>query len=162
MNNKNAERAIDDCQNELNQIDGLIQAVGAMSPMNKYLTRYSVIKACGTIEYAFKSILSDIHSAYSTQISHFIDVKVRNSSCNPSYDNICSKIKEFDQTWCDSFKQKINSTPNPNKLRSSLASLNENRNAFAHGNGCTASFSDVKEYFSDAVEIIVKLDEVVR
>lgn len=161
MNNANASLAITDCQNEFSALSVLIQQMTMSSPVGRYLTHYSLIRACGTIEYSFKTIIADFHQNISPQLSTYIDNKVRSNSCNPSYQNILSMLGDFDDNWKNNFKNQVNAHPDKDRLLTSLNSLTANRNSLAHGHGSTVSFSDIKDYFDDAVQIISILDSVV-
>lgn len=161
MNNINVENVINDCKTELNQLEIIVNNVGAMSPMSKYLTLYSLIKACGVLEYSYKNIVADFHNNASQQVQTYIDNTVRGNSKNPSLENMRSLLKQFDSSWITSFNGLLNAHPNKQRLTQSLSSLNDNRNNFAHGQPCTASFSNIKDYFTDAVEIIKMIDSVV-
>lgn len=161
MNNQVAENSINDCLVELAQIEILVNSVGAMSPMSKYLTLYSLIKASGVLEFAYKTIVVDFHHGASSQIQNYLDKMIRNNSKNPSLENMHSLLKSFDDAWNNSFSTQLNAHPNHGRLEQSLRSLNENRNNFAHGQSCTASFANIKDYFTDAVAIIKVFDAVV-
>ncbi|HDL8332964.1 TPA: hypothetical protein PXR26_003868 [Yersinia enterocolitica] len=162
INNSQARESIDTCFSELNKIGGLIELLGGTSHPAPYLTRYSVIKACGTIEFSFKTIISDHqYSDHSEQIRRFIDEKFRNSSMNPSYDNICKSLKSFDETWCVNFRNTINANIHKSRLLDSLKSLNTARNEFAHGQSPTTSFASVQTYFTDCVEIIQIMEDAI-
>ena len=161
MNNHNAETAINECQNEFNALSVLIPQTGVMSPLGRYLTHYSLIRACGTIEYAFKTIIADYHQGISLQLSNYLDNKVRSNSCNPSYQNIISMLGDFDSQWKSDFKSQIKQLPNSPRVLASLDSLNANRNSLAHGHGSTVTFNDIKDYYTDAVQVIKVLDNVV-
>ena len=68
---------------------------------------------------------------------------------------------EFDTNWCALFKKTINKTENASNLKTSLKSLNDARNAFAHGGKPNVSFSSVVDYFKDSLAIVTILDKVV-
>lgn len=161
MNNQNAETAINECQNEFTALAVLIPQTGVMSPLGRYLTHYSLIRACGTIEYAFKTIIADFHQGISPQLTNYLDNKVRSNSCNPSYQNIISMLGDFDNQWKTNFKSQVNALPDSQRILDSLNSLNVNRNSLAHGHGSTVSFNDIQTYFTDAIQIIQVLDNVV-
>jgi len=161
MNNQEAQNSIDICIEELERIYHLIQGHGHMSPIVPFLTKYSIVRACGTIEFCFKTIISDSHSGHSTQITNFIDNTIRNSSMNPSRHNITTTLKKFDADWKNNFNQKLNETANNERLKNSIDSLNSARNSFAHGDTPSASFENIKNYFDDSIEIMKILDEVV-
>lgn len=162
MNNQNAQSSIDSCIEELQRIDTLIEnLLGHTSPIIPYLTKYAIVRACGTIEYCFKTIIADLHTG-SPQVMNYIDNTIRSSSMNPSIPNICSTLKKFDENWKTSFTQKISSHEHPQRLRDSIESLNNARNSFAHGGTPSSSFENVRDYFNDTVLIISMLDEVVN
>lgn len=50
INNPNAKTAIEDCNAELSRITGIINEVGSTSNLSGYLTKYSLIRICGTLE----------------------------------------------------------------------------------------------------------------
>lgn len=162
MNNTAAQQYINDCNSELAQIDLLIQALGQFNNTVPYLTKYAIIKACGTVEQCFKTIVADHNSQHhSPQIRNYVDETIRKSSMNPSYDNICNTLKKFDLTWLASFKTAVNNHPDKAQINTSLSSLNEERNKFAHGGQPTSSFTDVKGYFLNALTLITILDSAV-
>ena len=161
MNNQNAENAINECQNEFTALAVLIPLTGVMSPLGRYLTHYSLIRACGTIEYAFKTIIADFHVNISPQLTTYLDNKIRSSSCNPNYQNMVNMLGDFDEQWKVNFKAQVNALPNSQRILSSLSSLNSNRNSLAHGQGSTVTFNDIQTYFTDAIQIITVLDNVV-
>ncbi|MFK3811201.1 hypothetical protein ACI1VO_31630, partial [Escherichia coli] len=57
--NNNAKNSSIDCLKELESIEKMIESSGPTTTIVKYLTRYSIIRTCGTIEYSFKTIISD-------------------------------------------------------------------------------------------------------
>ena len=80
---------------------------------------------------------------------------------NPSKENICKSLKKFDKQWNINFKAKLASEIDTNRIESSLSSLNEARNTFAHGSNPGVSFASVVTYFNDSRRVIEILDEVV-
>lgn len=162
MNNKNARNSIDTCSSEIQRIFHLIEGLGHMSPVVPFLTNYSIVRACGTLEYCFKTIISDLHTGHSSQIKNYIDNTIRNSSMNPSRDNISRTLNRFDEDWNNKFKDKLNSHENSARIKSSIDSLNSARNTFAHGDNPSSSFENIKSYFEDSVILIEILDEVVN
>ncbi|WP_447868189.1 HEPN domain-containing protein [Rahnella aceris] len=162
INNSNARTSIETCWSELEKIGHLLEGFGAMANPTSYLTRYSIIKACGTIEYSFKTIICDHqYSSHSLQVQNFINEKFRNSSMNPSFENILSGLKWFDPEWKASFKERFRLHENRSRLQDSLKSLNTARNTFAHGNNPTASFANIRDYFCDSVVILEIMESVI-
>jgi RiboL-PSP-HEPN len=161
MNNQEAQNNIDRCVAELQRIYHLIEGHGT-SPIVPFLTNYSIVRACGTIEFCFKTVISDSLSGHSTQIANYIDHTIRNSSMNPSKSNICSTLKKFDEEWNTKFKNQLKNHEHSDRLNSSIDSLNSLRNSFAHGDPLSSSFDDIRNYFKDSVIIIKILDEIVN
>ncbi len=154
---------LNSCQADIDQVKAIIDGIGIGSTIVPYLTRYSIIRACGAIETSFKSIIADYCSYRSKkQVKTFIDSKVRSTSSNPSYENICRLIKTFDREWHSKFKQKIKNHPRKDNLMTSLQSLVDARNDFAHGGHPSTSISDLITYFTDSKEVIEVLDQIVR
>jgi len=162
MNNASVNSLLLGCANELAAIETLVDGLGIGSSIVPYLSRYGVIKACGTIEQAFKSIVADKCSFRGKpQVKRFLRRKIRESSTNPSYSAICSVLHDFDENWKNDFKKAIDSDSRGVALKTSLQSLVDARNEFAHGGSPHVSIADVIQYYSDARLVIEKLDAIV-
>lgn len=162
MNNSSATEVIAGCNLELEKIHNIIQGLGSTSHPVPYLTKYAIIKACGTIEYCFKTILADTYAdGQSQQIKNYIDNTFRNSSMNPSMDKINRVLKQFDEEWNIKFKTELNLLEHKERIIDSLKSLNQARNTFAHGGNPTASFENIRSYFTDSIKVIEILDRIV-
>jgi hypothetical protein len=161
MNNTSVEESINNCRTEISKIEAIIEVFGQSHGIVPFLTNYMIIKCCGTIENAFKSIISDYHSTIPPQAKNYIEQTFTNSSMNPSKDNICKSLKKFDENWNIQFKSKLQLETNSSQLDSSLKSLNDARNEFAHGGHPRVSHSSVKQYFEHSVKIIEILDEII-
>ncbi len=160
MNNQAATTLVHQCVIDLERIDLIIQALGSTNNAVPYLTKYAIIKVCGTLEQCFKTIISDFScSGQSSQVNKFVDISFRESSINPNLDNIHKSLKKFDDQWNDNFKSFLNADPDASRIRDSIKSLNNARNEFAHGGNPTLSFADVNSYFMDAKKIIEYIDQ---
>lgn len=163
MNNQEAQSSIDKCHEELRTIRTLIETLlGHTSPIIPYLTKYAIVRACGTIEFCFKTIIADLHAGNIPQVANYIDNTIRYSSMNPSISNICGTLKKFDEDWNSSFKERLKNHPDYERIKDSIDSLNNARNSFAHGGTPTSSFENVRSYFNDTVVIIEILDDIVH
>lgn len=163
ISNPSVVERIDACLSEFHKIKCIIDGMGSMSHPVPYLTRYSIIRACGAIEYGFKTIISDFDNDKQTdQIRNFVDKKFRNSSINPSFSNICSGLSGFDLLWASAFKAKFKQLEHKDRIMDSLESLNEARNAFAHGGSPSTSFSSVEIYFRDSIKILELIEQAIH
>lgn len=160
INNINAKSAIDDCNADLARITGIINGVGSTSPLSGYLTRYSLIRICGTLEICYKTIIADYYESISPQLGQFIGYHLRDASMNPTYDNICKAIKSFDDNKQKCFKSAVAALANAESLKDAFSVLNRERNNVAHGINSILSFNDMKNRFSEAIQIMEVLDSI--
>jgi len=162
MNNHEVEKLLDDCWVDLNQAQTIIVGIGSYSNVVPYLTKYAIIKACGTIETSFKMLVADYCEKRSKkQVKKFLESRVRENPCNPNLDNICKILKDFDDNWNNNFKQRLNLNVDSVQLKTSLKSIVDARNEFAHGGNPASSFSNVIQYYTDCRKIIEILDSVI-
>ena len=164
MNNKDIEKWLNESLNELKSIKKIMRAK-TFNNLSPYLVKYAIIRACGAIEVAFKSIVADFCDNKTTiqQLNYYIDNDIRNSSMNPSMDNLYKMLLKFDENWNNNFKNQLSQETDRRVWESSLKSLNNERNKFAHGTlATTLSINDVILYFSDSIKIIEIFDNVVQ
>ncbi len=162
MNNTDVHLHLSQCRIELNHIHDSITALGIMSPVAPYLTKYAVIRACGAIEVSFKNLVVDFCSKRSKkQVKRYIYMKVIKGSANPSQDNILNILNQFDEDWKKIYKANLKADPDRQQLLDSLQSLVDARNDFAHGGNPTLSISDVITHFSNAQKVISHIDNVI-
>ncbi len=161
MNNSTVENLLINVQQEITNLKTLIHSQGPFNTTTPYLTKYSLIKATGTLEISFKSIIADYCTTTHRQVDSFIEKKVRRSSMNPSYENICKLLKDFDDSWSHNFKRIVSRDPNKARIMSSIKSLNDARNEFAHGGSPVTSIDAIETYYLDGMRIIAILDQVV-
>lgn len=158
MNNTDVESALNECQQDLQHVKAIIDSLGIGSNIVPYLNSYAVIKACGTMEVAFKTIITDYCSKRSKkQVKEFLTNKVKDNSMNPSYSNILRTLSDFDEEWKDKFKDSINSHIQKNSILTSMQSLVDARNSFAHGGNHNLTINDTITYylsFRIAIEIL--------
>lgn len=162
MNNSEVLRALDECEADLLAVKAIVDSLGYASNIVPYLSKYAIIRACGTIETAFKGIIADHCSKRAKQqVKTFIGRKVRESSTNPSYDNICRVLGDFDPDWKEAFKQQIKIHPDKSILLTSIQSLVDARNDFAHGGNPGLTISDTVNYFGHCRTVLIVLDDIV-
>lgn len=160
MNNQTVLDLIDECLSEFTRIERLIDVLTGTNPAVPFLTKYAIIKACGTIEQSFKIIIYDFTCMnQSIHVKNYINNSFKESSLNPSLKNIHTSLNKFNEVWNENFKRLLNTEPNIERMRSSLTSLNNARNQFAHGANPTMTFNDIQGYLEDAIKIIDYLEQ---
>ena len=161
MNNTDVQQILDECKNDLAGVKSIIDSLGYSSNIVPYLNKYAIIRACGVVEVAFKAIIADFCSKrVKKQVKYYLDRKVRNASSNPSFDNICKFLGDFDEQWKKDFKDRIKAHPDSTRLKTSIESLVNARNEFAHGGNPSTTIADVISYFSDFHAVILILDAI--
>lgn len=53
------QNLIDECTTELTDISAKISALPPLDKTRAYLTKYALIKSCGTIEFVYRSLVAD-------------------------------------------------------------------------------------------------------
>ena len=153
---------INECNRELLDIE---TRIGNLQPTDKerqYLSNYALIKACGTVEYVYRSIVADFFSNLADErIDTYLDVMVRQGSGSAKYDNMKGLLNKFDVEWATRFKEEVQSLSDSQRLISASNSLVTNRHAFAHGQNPTATFLDIKNYYQDVLRLIAIFDSIV-
>lgn len=162
MNNVNAKDTLDKCLVELENIDRLLDSLGDEAKPAPYLKKYSVIRASGSIESSFKTIIADkVDDGSHVQLKNFIKRKVRNSSSNPRYEVIVGMLSEFDDRWKARFVEQLALADKP-RLVEALRRLIEARNSFAHGGDPDLGIAETLTCFRDGMQVMQILDEAVH
>ncbi|MBQ7099391.1 MAG: hypothetical protein IJO05_06715 [Oscillospiraceae bacterium] len=153
---------IDACSAEIDDIRNRLSTLPVMDRSRRYLTQYALIRACGTIEFVYRSIVADFFdSSPLTQIHTYLEKTVRTGSMSATYKNMQTLLGKFDDNWKSNFQQAVNSHADSNRIIASAKSLVENRHAFAHGRTPTATFNDIQNYYNDALTLIDLFDSIV-
>lgn len=154
---------IDDCTTELNDIEAKINGLSPLDKTKVYLTKYALIKASGTVEFVYRSIVADWFCQYAVpQLDYYLDNTVRAGSMSATYDNMSKLLGKFDVEWSKDFKKSVEVLPDKNRLIQASNSLVTNRHSFAHGREPTATFGEIKQYYHDVLILIDELDLAVH
>lgn len=154
---------LNECTEELNDIQIRINNLQPLDKLRLYLTNYALIKACGTVEFVYRSIVADHFSNLSNnRIDTYLDTTIRKGSMSAKYEMMQKLLGKFDEQWKKNFQNAVNARSDKNKLISSSISLVNNRHNFAHGKPPTATFLDIKQYYLDVVELINIFDSTVQ
>jgi len=161
MINQDVKNALRDCMYELIDIQKILSSsLIQFNRITKYLTNYSTIRTCGTIEYSYKCLIADYFSeGQSEYIFNFLSTRIRERSINPQIGIIHEMLNYFDKKINEKFKELLNDEPDNERKKSSLRSLALERNKMAHGSSSTITLSDILNYFKDARRIIEILDK---
>ena len=154
--NGNYRQTLRDCEVELNSIQQWIDS-NRLDSNVRFLTSYSVIKACGTVEYVFKQIVQDyLSSGANEEAKTYLNKSIIDASFNPSTGQMYRILEKINSDWRVGFENLIKGSSQMGQLNS-LVKL---RNSFAHGSAITASINDVKNYYNAGIWILEKLCEV--
>ncbi len=163
MHNREVNDTLKDCRMELQDIKTILSTDTAIkfNRITKYLTNYSIVKACSTIEYSYKKIIADFfESGQSIYVKKFISEKVRRDSSNPSLTIINQTLKSFDVHYNDEFNRVIKQSKK--RYNDSLEKLREARNTVAHGGNITTNVDFVILHFQVCREMLTALDGVLE
>jgi hypothetical protein len=153
---------LDECTEELEDIEIRINALQVFDKERRYLTHYALIKACGTAEFVYRSIVADYFTQLSnSRIDTYLDTAIRQGSNSAKYDNMKGLLNKFDVQWSNNFKTAVKGRGDGQKLIDASNSLVTNRHTFAHGKIPTATFLEIKQYYFDVVELIKIFDAIV-
>lgn len=153
---------LDDCDRELEDIGKRIEKTDAYDKIRNYLTNYALIKASGTLEFIYRSIVADYFLKLSdARIENYLDATIRQGSLSVIYDNMCRLLRRFDDKWEKTFKTNVNLEEDGKSLIDSSNSLVKNRHNFAHGKNPTATYLDIMEYYKNVKKLVGIFDDVV-
>ena len=126
---------LSECTDELNDIESRINDLPALDKARCYLTNYALIRACGTVEFVYRSIVADHFSQLGNpRLDTYLDSTIRQGSNSAKYDNMKSLLKKFDPQWSSTFSNLVTvQTTDGQRLISASNSLVANRHQFAHG-----------------------------
>ena len=162
MNNTESMKILRDCCDELNDIRELVSELGDSNKAVGYINKYAIIRATGSIEFAFKKIIADkVEHGCHDQIKNFIKRKIRESAHNPRLGTIERVLTDFDPKWQKKFNEKI-ALENKIALDESLTKLVTERNSFAHGRDANIGIDEIIENYLNGQKVIAILDETVH
>lgn len=161
MQNNSAHTTLQTCLNELLNVENILEALGDGTRAAPYLKKYSVIRASGSIELAFKTIIADkVDEGSHAQLKNFIKRKIRNSSSNPRLSIISGMLAEFDSRWKERFNELI-AFDRP-AFENAMAQLVDARNSFAHGGDSTLGIQETIGHFRKGIILMERLDAAVQ
>lgn len=154
---------LNECTEELNDIENRISTLSPFDKGRQYFTSYALIKASGTAEFVYRSIVADhFASLTNRRIDTYLEKTVRKGSMGAKYKTMLDLLGKFDDQWKKDFQSTVNARDDKDKLIASSNSLVTNRNSFAHGKTPTATFLDIKQYYEDLIKLILIFDSIVH
>lgn len=144
-------------KNEIDSLFGQIIGFSGDPYVKSLLTYYCCVRVSGFVENCVRIILAS-YSTPRTQdhVRTFVEGKLDRFP-NPTFDQICKAIADFNDQWNHDFKTRI-----PTAVRESLRSINVNRNQIAHGGTSTITIGQLQGYYHDAIFLIEQLEVTCR
>ena len=116
--NGNYRQTLRDCEVELNSIQQWIDS-NRLDSNVRFLTSYSVIKACGTVEYVFKQIIYDyLSSGANEEAKTYLNKSIIEASFNPSTGQMYRIIEKINSDWKVEFENLIKGSLQMGQLNS--------------------------------------------
>lgn len=141
--NEDEKRILDDCDLEIKNIKTWIDNNKFDSNV-KFLVAYAVVKASGSIEIVFKSMINTFLSqSCINETKVFLTKNIIDNSANPTPGNIEKHLEQFDSRRKARFSDLLKDSQDKGNLKS-LVSL---RNDIAHGRTITSTINVVESYF---------------
>ena len=153
------KRIADETHLELDKISNWINSNKLDFKVN-YLNAYSVIKASGTIERIFKSMIYDrMSEGANDETCHYLTKKILDASYNVSFKKIQNILEGINPEWFKELKSRVSQK---NNLQNDLNSLIQLRNTFAHGNSINESIDAIIGYYESGMLVLEELDKVIN
>jgi len=162
MHNLEVKNYLIECWDEVKDVEKAVNALDVFDKQRNYLTKYILIRCCGTLELSYKTLFARYagHSLCQ-RTENYIEDSVIGSSMNPSLYKIKNLANRFDDRWGKKLEATIENHKRKSRIRSSINSLVTLRNKFAHGQTAQASFTNVKSYFVEACRVLYILDQII-
>lgn len=120
-----------------------------------HIARYITVLTSGTYEDIVKNLLIEYadKEKVSREIRDYIFNELKKSFRNPDFGNLIGLVSCFSIKWAEELKRRITS-----EQKDSLNSIIFNKNLIAHGETCSITFINIKDYYYKSKEIIVLLE----
>ncbi|EKS17564.1 hypothetical protein HMPREF9186_01332 [Streptococcus sp. F0442] len=156
--NDDEKRVLEDCNLEIQRIKNWINN-NKLDSNVKFLVSYAVIKASGSIELVFKSMINTFLSQNCIdETKVFLTKNIIDNSANPSPGNIEKHLEQFDGRRKEKFSNLLKDSQDKGNLKSLVAL----RNDIAHGRTINSSINIVESYFKSGKKILETLEVVIN
>lgn len=154
--NEDEKRILHDCELEIQSIKSWISK-NAMDSNIKFLVSYAVIKATGTIEIVFKSMINTFLAQNCIdETKRYLETQIVDSSVNPSAGMIERYLEQFDVKRKNQFSSLLKNSQDKGNLKNLVAL----RNNIAHGRTANTTISEVETYFLSGKQVLEFLEKV--
>lgn len=124
--------------------------------LREHWTRYLAIRVSGLLEVAVSDILTRYSETRSSErIVRYMGKKLDRPN-NINMDKILSITADFGADWSN----EIANHDSHEKLKNALESVNHIRNAAAHGENLTVSYSNLAQYYESYIVMIELWEEM--
>lgn len=152
MKSKKAEELLDKIDEAIRNIEGFSNA---SSIELSYLAGYLLVLIAGIYEEAIETIVNEmVDRVHSLEISHFVEMSMKDSFRNPNIENVRKLIKKFSDDW----EKEIIDLPVRTKL--ALTSIIADKTSLAHRGQIDATLKEVINYYNDSRNVIIKIDQL--
>lgn len=153
------KRMADETHLELDKISNWINSNKLDFKVN-YLNAYSVIKASGTIERIFKSMIYDqMAEGANEDTCYYLTKRILDASYNVNFKKIQNILEGINPEWFKELKSRVSKK---NNLKNDLNSLIQLRNTFAHGNSINESIDTIIGYYESGTLVMEELDKIIN
>lgn len=171
MNNSDVYNLIAECLSELRRVKKAVDG-NKTNEMARFLTNYAIIRASGTIEQSYKTLVADKltrNSKINKKIRIYVDNNVRKSPSTANYSVICGFLGKFDEKtdpvkeqWGKRFSDACNNSRHSTNIFSSYENLSKARNAVAHGKATVMTIEQVLLAYKYCRKSIKLLDQIIK
>jgi len=139
---------------EIDTLFSQVQGFAGDDYVKSLLTYFLCIRVSGFLENCVRIVFTEYSIPRTTDhVRNFVARRLERFP-NPTFENICTLTKDFDDSWLRKLKSSITA-----QIKQSLYSINVNRNEIAHGGTSTITVGQLAGYYQDAVQLIEKLEQ---
>jgi hypothetical protein len=135
------------------QVRGLDPEVAA------YYSKLGCVMVCGAVERSVEILITDrVASRSAPQVKSFLKAFFQRGT-NYDCEQIMTLLYRFDLEWGHAFRDFVAKN---DRIKNAITSCYAVRNSIAHGGGQSLGPAALKQYFDDAFNLIVHLEQTLR
>lgn len=122
--------------------------------LQSHWSRYLCVLISGFLEVSIQTLYTEYaKDKASPRIANFVQAHVTDFK-NPNMEKVLNIARSFSPDWADTLE-----TATQDKIKASIDSIVAVRHLIAHGKSVGMSFSNVSQYYGDAVALIELIEE---